>query len=105
MAYFETDHSVAFLLKNRRRSPGSSNSLLIQGRLINMPISAAQNALFEEPFEQRTSAALPLCVDMDGTLIRTDTFFESLFRLLRKHPGFIWQIPALWRRGRAYVKQ
>ncbi len=28
----------------------------------------------------------PLCVDLDGTLVKTDTFHEGLLRLLSKAP-------------------
>ena len=29
---------------------------------------------------------IPLCVDLDGTLIKTDLLWESLARLLRRNP-------------------
>ena len=29
---------------------------------------------------------VPLCVDLDGTLIKTDLLWESLARLLRRNP-------------------
>lgn len=48
---------------------------------------------------------LPLAVDLDGTLIRTDLFVEGMVRLLFSKP---WLLPALgfWlTRGRAYAKK
>jgi hypothetical protein len=39
------------------------------------------------PYSDRSSA--PLCVDLDGTLIKSDLLFESLSRLLKKKP---WQL-------------
>ncbi len=49
--------------------------------------------------------ALPLCVDLDGTLIRTDLLLESALGLLRRNPlygfGFLWWL----RRGRAHLKR
>ena len=48
---------------------------------------------------------LPLCVDLDGTLIANDTTWMALRLFIRRH---YWQIPLLliWlRRGRAYLKQ
>ncbi len=48
---------------------------------------------------------LPLVVDLDGTLIRTDMMWESLARLLRRNPFAIFQILFWWSRGRARLKQ
>ncbi|HEY5345426.1 MAG TPA: apolipoprotein N-acyltransferase [Verrucomicrobiae bacterium] len=48
---------------------------------------------------------VPLVVDLDGTLIRTDMMWESLSRLLRRHPLAIFQILFWWTRGRALLKQ
>lgn len=48
---------------------------------------------------------VPLVVDLDGTLIRTDLLWEHLARLLRRNP--CWLLPVLiwWLRGRAFLKQ
>ena len=48
---------------------------------------------------------VPLIVDLDGTLIRTDMMWESLARLLRRNPFAIFQILSWWTRGRALLKQ
>src|SRR5258708_4624588 len=48
---------------------------------------------------------IPLVVDLDGTLIRTDLLWESLARLLRRNPFFIFQILFWWTRGRACLKK
>jgi apolipoprotein N-acyltransferase len=48
---------------------------------------------------------VPLVVDLDGTLIRTDLMWESLARLLRRNPFSIFQILFWWMRGRAWLKQ
>ncbi len=48
---------------------------------------------------------VPLVVDLDGTLIRTDLMWESLSRLLRRNPLAIFQILFWWTRGRALLKQ
>ena len=34
-------------------------------------------------------ADVPLVVDLDGTLIRTDSLLESLFVLAKEHPGLL----------------
>lgn len=47
----------------------------------------------------------PLCVDCDGTLLRTDLLHESLVRVLLRKPWMIFPC-ALWLfRGRAYMKE
>lgn len=48
---------------------------------------------------------VPLVVDLDGTLLRTDMMWESLARLLRRNPFAIFQILFWWTRGRARLKQ
>ena len=48
---------------------------------------------------------VPLVVDLDGTLIRTDLMWESLARLLKRNPFALFQILFWWMRGRAWLKQ
>lgn len=47
----------------------------------------------------------PLCVDLDGTLIKTDLLVESFFLLLSKHPLLVLLIPFWLLRGKARLKQ
>lgn len=49
--------------------------------------------------------AVPLCVDLDGTLIKTDLLWEHLARLLRRNPVMIFRVLIWWLRGRAKLKQ
>lgn len=46
----------------------------------------------------------PLCVDLDGTVIKTDMLFESMVQLLRRNPLYVFLVLAWWVRGRAYLK-
>ena len=48
---------------------------------------------------------VPLAVDLDGTLIRTDMMWESLVRLLRKNPFAALISFFVLFRGRAAFKQ
>lgn len=48
---------------------------------------------------------IPLAVDLDGTLIRTDMLWESLAHWLRRNPFAIFQILFWWVWGRALLKQ
>jgi len=52
-----------------------------------------------------TENQIPLAVDLDGTLIRTDLLWESLARLLRRNPFQIFPILFWWTRGRAVLKR
>jgi apolipoprotein N-acyltransferase len=49
--------------------------------------------------------AIPLCVDLDGTLIKTDLLWEYLAQLLRRNPLLIFAVLWWWSRGRARLKQ
>ena len=76
-----------------------------------MPIAPNRsNLVTRRPIRQHTAGMadnsnLPLVVDLDGTLIRTDLMWESLARLLRRNPLAIFQILFWWTRGRACLKQ
>jgi 4-hydroxybenzoate polyprenyltransferase len=48
---------------------------------------------------------VPLVVDLDGTLLRTDTLHESAIRLLRDHPLDLALIPLWLTSGKAYMKR
>ena len=54
---------------------------------------------------QPAASQVPLCVDLDGTLIRTDLLWESLARLLRRNPFQLLPVLIWWMRGRAFLKQ
>jgi 4-hydroxybenzoate polyprenyltransferase len=44
-------------------------------------------------------AEIPLCVDLDGTLIKSDSLYDSLCLLLRRHPFEALRLPAVLLRG------
>ncbi len=48
---------------------------------------------------------IPLCVDLDGTLVRTDILFESFIALLKRNPLFLLAVPFWLTKGKAYLKQ
>lgn len=48
---------------------------------------------------------VPLCVDLDGTLIHSDLLVESAFALLRRNPFYLVLFPVWLMRGRAHLKQ
>jgi 4-hydroxybenzoate polyprenyltransferase len=49
-------------------------------------------------------AERPLCVDLDGTLVKSDTFVDSLMVLARRHPGAFVRTPLWTLKGKAHVK-
>jgi 4-hydroxybenzoate polyprenyltransferase len=51
-----------------------------------------------------SGTAVPLCVDLDGTLVRSDTFVEGILDIVCR-PGRIFELPSLCLRGRARLKQ
>src|SRR5262249_29580606 len=57
------------------------------------------------PSTQALESVAPLCVDLDGTLIKTDLVWESLVRLIKRNPIFVLIVPFWLLRGRAYLKR
>ncbi|MEP0944101.1 MAG: UbiA family prenyltransferase [Rhizobiaceae bacterium] len=50
------------------------------------------------------SSAKPLCVDLDGTLIRTDLLHEAVFKLLRMNMLYLFMLPIWLAAGKANLK-
>jgi len=48
--------------------------------------------------------AVPLCVDLDGTLLRTDTLLECLVLLMKERPFALLFVPLWVFRGKSYLK-
>lgn len=51
------------------------------------------------------TASRPLCVDLDGTLIRTDLLVEAVFALLKRNVFYALLLPLWLAKGKAYLKQ
>jgi len=51
------------------------------------------------------TSAIPLAVDLDGTLVRSDTLHDGALRALREHPFALLQLPLWLLQGKAVVKQ
>lgn len=52
-----------------------------------------------------TTSNRPLCVDLDGTLLRSDILYESLLALLARNPFYIFMLPLWLARGKAALKR
>ena len=54
---------------------------------------------------ESTHATLrPLCVDLDGTLVKSDTLVDSLLVLMRTHPALAFELPGQLLHGKAAFK-
>ncbi len=51
-----------------------------------------------------TASPLPLVLDLDGTLIRTDTLHKMLVQLLVTKPWLLFRVPFWFIKGRAFTK-
>jgi 4-hydroxybenzoate polyprenyltransferase/phosphoserine phosphatase len=56
------------------------------------------------PPESAATELRPLCVDLDGTLVKSDTLIDSLLVLLRTRPLLALSLPARVLRGKAAFK-
>lgn len=56
------------------------------------------------PTREDLSGKSPLCVDLDGTLIKTDLLWESLLALLKQSPLSIFKLPFWLFKGKARLK-
>jgi len=65
------------------------------------PASEQQNTTLPAP----SSLLLPLVVDLDGTLVKTDLLLESLFSLLWQAPLCLFALPFWLLKGRAHLKR
>ena len=51
------------------------------------------------------AAGVPVCVDLDGTLVKSDTLVDSALALGRQHPRALLQVPGWLAQGKAALKQ
>ncbi|NDC38728.1 MAG: UbiA family prenyltransferase [Proteobacteria bacterium] len=48
---------------------------------------------------------IPLCVDLDGTVLKTDLLYETVLTLVRAAPGALLALPVWVLRGRGHLKR
>jgi 4-hydroxybenzoate polyprenyltransferase/phosphoserine phosphatase len=51
-----------------------------------------------------STLSVPVCVDLDGTLIRSDLLLESLVLLIKRNPLYLFLVPFWLLRGKAVLK-
>lgn len=54
--------------------------------------------------KKQNEQVIPLCVDLDGTLVKTDMLLETAILLLKSNPLYIFLLPFWLLRGKAYMK-
>ena len=54
--------------------------------------------------ESKAADTKPLCVDLDGTLVKSDTLIDSLLVLARTHPLLLFRLPEKLLHGKAAFK-
>lgn len=59
----------------------------------------------DSPRSNSSDSRVPLCVDLDGTLIRTDTMWESMCWLVKRNPLRFFSFFIWWAGGRAHLKK
>ena len=59
----------------------------------------------ETLFGTMSAAGLPLCIDLDGTLVKSDTLVDALSALARNHPAALLLVPGWLARGKAALKR
>jgi 4-hydroxybenzoate polyprenyltransferase len=57
------------------------------------------------PEESSAQLAIPLCVDLDGTLVKSDTLVDAVLALARQHPVALLSIPGWLAQGKAAFKR
>jgi len=73
-------------------------------RLVSAPGSVV--AIVMAVDAPQPAARLPLCVDLDGTLLKTDTLLESLLVVVKRSPAVTLLLPLwLFRGGKAHLKR
>ena len=68
-------------------------------------LTAMHTAANLEPSASPALDRVPLVVDLDDTLLRTDSLIESIFVLARTKPLSLFKLPAWWIKGAAYFKR
>jgi len=57
------------------------------------------------PAETPPCSASVLCVDLDGTLVKSDTLVDSVLVMVRQHPSNLLRLPGWLAQGKAAFKQ
>ena len=67
--------------------------------------SVAQSLHSSNPHGPQQVGTMPLCVDLDGTLVKSDTLVDSVLVLVRQNPRALLSIPGWLAQGKAAFKR
>ncbi len=77
----------------------------MQPHTLQESMSPLEPSMGSAPTHGKSHSAAPLCVDLDGTLVKTDTLVDSVLALARQNPRALLQIPGWLAKGKAAFKQ
>ena len=67
--------------------------------------TAVPNSSTGSPMESAPATPPPLCVDLDGTLVKSDTLVDSVLILVRQNPRALLSLPGWLAKGKAAFKR
>ena len=70
-----------------------------------MAQDTAQTQSIPREIEASIPAGVPLCVDLDGTLVKSDTLLDTVIVLARQHPSAVLSFPKWVAQGKAAFKR
>jgi 4-hydroxybenzoate polyprenyltransferase len=77
----------------------ASSTLAAEQAVVPEPVAGPSAGAYELP------AGVALCVDLDGTLVKSDTLLDTVLVIARQKPSAILQIPGWIAQGRAAFKR
>jgi 4-hydroxybenzoate polyprenyltransferase len=66
--------------------------------------SVTQTSVAERESTAASPELTPLCVDLDGSLVKSDTLVDSILALVRHHPAYALRLPGWLAKGKAGFK-
>jgi 4-hydroxybenzoate polyprenyltransferase len=78
---------------------------VLPGAEFVLPHAAPGDGTTQPAAAAASARAVPLCIDLDGTLIRSDLLVESALQLLRTNPLYLFRFAGWLLRGKAHLKQ
>ena len=91
-------------MKYIRHSNSIASSKKQDKPLLDYDILDKDVSALERHGKNTAGKVFPLCVDLDGTLIKTDLLFESLLKLVKQNPFAIFLVFIWLLKGKAHVK-
>jgi 4-hydroxybenzoate polyprenyltransferase/phosphoserine phosphatase len=68
-------------------------------------VPGASNTSHPDQGQSSLPLDVPLCVDLDGTLVKSDTLVDSALAMARQHPAALLRLPGWLAQGKASLKR